>query len=177
MDVIEKYINHHRSEFDDEHISKDLFDEVHREYRIKQIRKVYINRVRSIAAVLLLICSFSFSLGWYQNRQIELLRVQVITANNPEFFEAEAYYRKEIKGQMVLLDSEKHLNLVLAEFEVIDQEIDGLKQELLAAPDDFDDQVVGALIQAYQTKLSILEKVLMQKANSNEKNEKNEIIL
>jgi hypothetical protein len=177
MDELEKYIKMHRPEFDNERISIDLFTNVHREYRIKQIRKVYLHRVRSIAAVLLVICAFSFSLGWYQNRQIELLRAQIITANNPEFYEAEAYFQREINGQLVLLDSEDNLKLVLAEFEVIDLEIESLKQELLAASDDYDDKVVGALINAYQTKLSILEKVLMKKVNSKEKNEKNETIL
>lgn len=177
MDELEKFIKINRSKFDSERLSKDLFANIHRGYRIKQMRTVYLHRVRSIAAVLLVICAFSFSIGWYQNQQIELLRTQIITANNPEFYEAEAYFQREINGQMVLLDSKENLNLVLAEFEVIDLEIESLKQELLAAPDDFDDKVVGALINAYQTKLAILEKVLMEKANSKKKNEKNEILL
>ncbi len=177
MDELEKYIKSHRSEFDKEGISRDILPAVIRDYKIKRLRAVYLFKVRSIAAILLLICAFSFSLTWYQNRQIELLRAEIITANNPEFYEAEAYFQKEIKGQMVLLDSEENLKLVIAEFEVIDKEIDQLKQELLAAPEDFDDRVVSALINAYQNKLSILEKVLMQKVQTNEKNEKNETLL
>lgn len=177
MDELEQYIKKHRAEFDKERISRDILPAVYRDYRIKHLKAVYLLKVRSVAAILLVICAFSFSLARYQNRQIELLRTQIITANNPEFYEAEAYFQREISGQMVLLDSEENLGLVLAEFEIIDKEIDQLKQELLAAPEDFDDRVVSALINAYQTKLSILEKVLMQKVQTNEKNEKNEIIL
>lgn len=171
MDELENYIRNHRAEFDEESISKDLLPVVYRNYRIRKIWTVYSLRVRDIAAILLVLSTISFSWGWHQKQQMELLRAQIITANNPEFYEAEAYFKKEIKGQMILLDAEKSLKLVLSEFEVIDLEIEQLKQELLAVPDDLDDKVVGALINAYQTKLAILEKVLMEKVKTNEKNE------
>lgn len=93
---------------------------------------------------------------------------------NDELAQTEAYYQQEVEkkyGQLAKYSYDNTIDLDLAQ---IDQFVNELKTELEHAPQGAEKEIISNLIKSYETKLSILEKVLHRlENNSFDKSENN----
>ena len=78
----------------------------------------------------------------------------------PEFKEAEEFYNQKMASQMTKLVGYNPDPSVLNDLKKVDEVRNELKKELEQTPDTNQEEIIRRLIQNYQTKLGILERVL-----------------
>jgi hypothetical protein len=109
---------------------------------------------RAAAAVALLITGVGIGL-FINNKSGDTL-----TGVAPEFKEAEQFYNQKLEMQMTKLVSYNPDPSVLSDLQKVDDVRNELKAELEQTPDANREEIIRRLIQNYQTKLGILERVL-----------------
>jgi len=91
-----------------------------------------------------------------------------------EVEDMKAYYETEIKNkeaQLVQYNERKNIAPDLAQ---IDQHLEELMEELKSVPAGSEEQVINAMINSYQVKAAILEKVLENLKNTKSQTNKND---
>jgi hypothetical protein len=111
------------------------------------------------AAAALVVLAFAAGMGMatWQNQKMlaEVTRIQ------PDFAEAEQYYRIQISQRIRQLKATPgNHQPVLNDIRQLDQLMGELRRELAQAPAAAEEQIVANLIQTYKIKIDILEKVL-----------------
>jgi hypothetical protein len=109
---------------------------------------------RAAAAVALLVTGVGIGL-FINNKSNDTLAGGV-----PEFKEAEEFYNQKMASQMTKLVGYNPDPSVLSDLKKVDDVRNELKAELEQTPDANREEIVRRLIQNYQTKLGILERVL-----------------
>jgi len=124
-------------------------------------RRRRIAPILGIAATMLLLIAAAFSLGnnrGYRNAEQDMI-VAEIERINPEFVEAEDYYREEIAIQyakVTQVSNDPQLKIDLAEIDEATQEI---RASLLEVPISQREDLVNHLIETYRIKLDILLRI------------------
>lgn len=119
-------------------------------------------RMMAAAASLLLVGAIAGFLFAKQNQSQTVENESIALVNvSPEAAEAEAFYVRSISVRSdELAAHEYHNDQVEGDLAAIDQAMIDIKKELANVPPARREQVVNALIENYQIKLKILEKVL-----------------
>jgi hypothetical protein len=87
-------------------------------------------------------------------------------AISPEYQEVELFYTSNIDSQLRMIermgsfDNKEHQNILSEELKEMDIRYNQLKQELKLHPDD--DRVIQAMIEYYQVKTNILNRIIEQ---------------
>ena len=87
----------------------------------------------------------------------------------PELSDLEEYYNQEVSQRMQQLASYDEDQSVASDLQELDAIMQELKQDLLHAPKGSEEQIIGAIIKSYQTKIAILERVLDRIQSTNPK--------
>ena len=160
-DKIEKYISKNRDSFDTEIPSLKVWNTIEKQInRVQEYKIVKITWWRqAVAAVGLLLVGAC--LGIYFNQKtsekaVENLAQQVA----PDLNEAEKFYNQKVETQLTKLVSYNPDPSVMADLKQLDEIQEELKNELRNAPASTREEIVRRLIENYQTKLGILERVL-----------------
>lgn len=176
-DKLERFILDNRDDFDDMVPSPANWDKVKENIRPVRTINWTSTLVRVAAAVVIFVASYIF-IDYTVNKndnagQMAEQDMQEIYENIPVLVEARAYYSSQINSmenqvyQLTGQDSPiKHD--IEAEFEELDKVFDELKSDL--NDDAANEEVVEAMIQNYRIKLQILEEILYQLKNADEKN-------
>ncbi len=115
-------------------------------------------------AVIVTFVIFSGLIG-YQIRNLEDNHLG-LGGISPEYKEVESFYTDNINSQLVMLkqlgsfDKKQHQNILKEELKDMDERYSQLKKELELHPDD--DRVIQAMIEYYQVKTSILNRIIEQ---------------
>lgn len=179
-DKLERFILDNRDDFDDMAPSPESWDKV--KNNIKPIRTINWTStlVRIAAAVVIFVASYIF-VDYTINKndvseQMAMQSDQDLYDNIPVLVEARAYYSNQISNmenevyQLAGMDSPiKHD--IETEFNELDKVFDELKDDL--NDDAANEEVVEAMIQNYRLKLQILEEILFQLKNADDKNTHN----
>ncbi len=178
-DRLESFIQENRAAFDTEVPGLRVWAKIDKQLDEKKSRKSLLRyRFRVAAAAILLVlaggAAGSFFAKWQMN---ESAAVALNIA--PEYQEFEQFYRQQYQQKVGQLTSynyeDEALTDDLTQFEAV---LNELREELKNVPKGSEERVVNAMINNYQTKLEILERVLerIQTTNQNNLNSKeNEI--
>jgi hypothetical protein len=198
QDGLEKFVNKNRAAFDFNAPSFDLWENIEKELTNQNEEKIarmlaisspknsfrkQMIRYGSIAAVGLLLFTIGAVVGnQWTNRDASTADVQVSLSDvSDEYAEAEAYYTQKVNASILELKKYKYENDsgVLKDIEELDAAFQELKTELGQSNAFSKEEIVQAMIENYQMKIEILERVLerlpdentgkSKKENSNEK--------
>ena len=157
MDNLRQYINKHREDFEDQCPTGDLWSKIDERLGPPTPNKKHwsIGRTLLAAASVLFLFGLSFVAGNYVATQST-----TISEISPEFAETEAYYNRKIEEKKravsvstkdsIWVDDLQQLEVVMAE----------LKQELLFNPAASKGDILKAMIDNYNIRLQIMDRIL-----------------
>lgn len=179
MDNLEKYILTNREDFDSQSPPKSIWEKIDKNLQPKKSKRITLwSSLRIAASVLLLLAAGAMGGIYFSNTQINDQAANSKVQN--DFLEVESYFQDEINQRIVRLTSmNQYDESVQSDLTQIDEFLEELKSEIKAAPAGKEEQIISAMINNYQTKIDVLEKII-DKINSNKninsKKEKDETI-
>lgn len=168
MDKLEKFIHDHRDDFDCEvppmrvwhHLQQQL-DDAETPARSMPARPhrrlLYHWMSMAAAAVVLLFAGAYFGANYFANEPAPIGSMAEIS---PEHGQMEQYYQKEVREKQARLVNYDYDEIVVEDLEQLDAVYNELKKEISKAPEAARKQLVEAMIENYQARISILERVL-----------------
>ena len=181
-DELENFVLDRREAFDDAIPSLKVWADIDRELSKRSVSKPLtfqrFFKVAAAVAAILVVGGFGGSMftRWQQANP-----VAIIEQVNPEYLELEQYYRQQISTKVQQLaryepngsfmSDMKKMDKVnqqfgMDEYKKMDQVMAELKEELCVAPKGQEEEIIATMIQTYQTKVAILERVLEQMRTS-----------
>lgn len=159
MDNLEKFIRENRAAFDTEVPRLDVWAKLdkHLDSQRPPARVVFMKRLRVAAAVLVLLTAGGLG-GAYLTGSSRT--VESLADVSPEHAEMERYFNSQVEEKMAKLASYKQDGVVKADIKELDETYEQLRKELQTAPEGADEKIIQAMIETYQTKISILQQVL-----------------
>ena len=114
----------------------------------------------SVAALFILTLLVSFNLKDLKNQKNALQNISI------EFQETEQYLTSEIDEKMDILTANNTLDKdMLSDIRDIDKSCTEIKKELINNP--YDDRLISAVIETYQTKLDLLNEIISKTSEKN----------
>ncbi len=166
MENLEKFIRENRADFDTGVPSLNVWASLdqHLDRQRPSGRVVWMRRLRLAAAVALLLTAGG-GIGAYLTNSSKTL--ESLADVSPEHAEMERYFSSQVNEKLAKLATYKQDGMVKADIQELDEAYEQLKLELENAPAGADEQIIQAMIETYQTKISILEQVLEKIENVN----------
>ena len=167
-DALEKFIIQNREAFDDAVPGPQLWNRLEKELPQPKIRRINIWKITSAAAVALLLVCIGVIIGMNNNgsgyEQSEAWA---------EYQEAENYYSTQVNQKLDQLKKYDFDPVIEEDIKQLDDIYGELKNELIQSDHPDKETIIDAMIINYQTKISILERVLEKmeehkNSNSNE---------
>lgn len=118
------------------------------------------------AAAILLLATFSGTLGYYFSQLKDKVFLEKIAGIYPEYPEAESFYIAQFELKYQEIEKSQFLVLIQEDLDQIDVEIETLKNELISAPYEIQENIISNLIKAYQAKLELLDLILQSSKNN-----------
>lgn len=161
MEKLEKYIIENRADFDQAVPSLKVWAEIDKTLEKRNGRRVFLWKcIRVAAAVAVLVVSGvvggAFFTGQFDNQHGAVAQLA------PEHAELEQYYTHELAQKTKQLVSLQHdgINKVQEDLARLDETFLELMQEYKKLPPGSGAPLIQAMLENYQTKLDILERVL-----------------
>lgn len=163
MDNLEKFIGTNRPDFDAEIPTEKVWINLEKHLNKKQPRRILFGALamKIAAAVALLILGTGIGISIqkkYGGNSAEDMGTPLAT----NLKEAEKFYDTRIKSDMIQLAAFKTDSTVYFDLRQIDAVQEELRQELQQAPLSSQTDIIQKMIQNYQIKADILERVLKQ---------------
>lgn len=159
-DNLEKFISSNREAFDEAVPSLKVWAEIDKTLAQKSARRRTLWQGMRVAAAVLLLLFTGGLAGHYLADTSFGDTSAALQEIDPEYAEIAQYYESQISDKVQQLASYEQGQLVLEDFEQLDQTMKELKEDLLRAPKGKEEQIIENLIRSYQTKVQILERVL-----------------
>ncbi len=159
MDNLEKFIRENRSDFDTGIPRLDVWANLdqHLDRQRPSGRVVLMRKLRVAAAVLVLLTAGGLGGAYLTNAN---KTVESLADVSPEHAEMERYFSSQVEQKLAKLASYKQDGTVKADIQELDETYNQLKKELENAPEGAEEFIIQAMIETYQTKISILEQVI-----------------
>ncbi len=164
MKELEDIFRDHKDEFEEE-LQGNHFDNFFDKLNTPKKRSLF-ERVPFFLKVAVIITFVFFSgLIGYQIRNMESKHLS-LGQISPEYNEVELFYTSNINNQMGMLkqlssfDKEQQQSILNEELEDMDERYAQLKKELEQYPDD--ERVIQAMIEYYQVKTNVLNRIIEQ---------------
>ena len=156
---LENFINNNREDFDNEVPDLKVWANIDKKLAQKEQSKVvpFFNIRRIAAACLLLLAGGLF--GFYMSGSGSKSTIGQ-KQFSPEFVEAESFYKNQYNEKVARLanyEIDHEFSDDLQQFEAIMEE---LKIELAQVPKNNRERLITTIIQNYQTKIEVLERIL-----------------
>jgi len=159
---LEKYINDRKDDFDNEVPDLKVWAEIDKNLsQKKESKRVSFFRFRNIAAACLLLLTGGIA-GFYFSGNTVQNKAPIAVQIDPEFREVESFYRDQYNEKVAQLASyqlEDEFSDDLRQFEEI---MGDLNIELSNVPKGKRERLITTIINNYQNKIEILERVLEQ---------------
>ena len=155
MDRLEQYIRDNRDRFDTANPDPALWNNIEQRLPQRKSRQVIMWRSVAAAAVALLLIMSGIVVGTQMERADA-----VYTAEYDEFRQAEQYYRVQLNEKVDALQQYTHDTDVESDLNELESLYNELSQELEDGMHPNQDDIIQALIQNYQTRIDLLEKIL-----------------
>ncbi len=171
-DRLENFILDHRDSFDDQVPDLRVWAAIDKELSVDDKPEVKIRPLRrflSVAAAIALLLTIGAAIGLQMGKQHTVNQLV-----STEFQEMQSFYDAQIRSKRNKLASYSHSTIVQEDLEQLEGFLQELRAELEVAPEESRDQIINAMIRNYQTRLEILERVLIKIESTNQKNSKSE---
>jgi hypothetical protein len=154
---IEQFVRENRYDFDSEIPNLKVWANIEKALPIQKegAKTLTFNWLRRAAAAVAILIT-GVGIGLFINNKSN----DTLAGGVPEFKEAEAFYNQKMASQMTKLVGYNPDPSVLSDLKKVDEVRNELKKELELTPDVNQEEIIRRLIQNYQTKLGILERVL-----------------
>ncbi|MEN9609701.1 MAG: hypothetical protein RLZZ628_515 [Bacteroidota bacterium] len=180
-DQIEDWIAEHRAALDTKAIPKGLWDRIQNnlDEKVPATRLIvlpkptYKSWYRAAAAAILLL-GVGMGAGWWM-RDNQRVTPTTIASNmkfSDDLITAEKFYDEKINIKVAELEARNPDPSVMADLKQLDEVQIELRHELEIAPRSSHEEILKTLMENYQNKLSILERVL-EYSEQNVKNKSN----
>lgn len=162
-DKLKNFIDQHRDEFETELPHRMVWENIekrlHPAGRTRSIWNI-VPMIYKVAASGLILVALGVGIGF----KIQQTKDFTYAIQNPnsrkEFREAEAYYTSQIDYKLSELNTLKPDASILDDLNQIDQISTELKLELVKNPDQDQSMLIQQMMQQYQQKLNVLNKIL-----------------
>lgn len=170
-DHFEKFVKENRAAFDDKE-APDIWSKIERELPKKPAKRIKLTRIlRQAAAVVILLIIGGLGGQYLSSSNSNQM------ADNLEVQEMITFYNQKVSKRKAKLASYNLDPIVNVDIQQLDQVIAELEEELSTIPKGSEEKVINAIIQNYQTKVALLERILerieskqlIKKENDNEK--------
>ena len=179
MDRLEEFIIENRGAFDKEVPSLKVWAHIDQQLEKKQAPRIRRMRFLRAAAAIALVLTAGCAIGFYLNgvSSSDPVAERSLADVAPEFAELEQYYASQVSLKMQELATFQHADAVQSDMQQLDELFQELATELDKAPEGAEERIINAMIDNYQTRLEILERVLekIQSTNQPLNSESNEI--
>ncbi len=166
-DELENFVLDKREAFDDAIPSLKVWADIDRELSKRSVSKpLTFQRFFKVAAAVAAILVVGGFGGSMFTRGQQANPVAIIEQVNPEYLELEQYYRQQISTKVQQLARYEPNGSFMSDMKKMDQVMAELKEELCVAPKGQEEEIIATMIQTYQTKVAILERVLEQMRTS-----------
>jgi hypothetical protein len=164
MEQLEKFIQDNRAAFDTDLPPASVWDAIETQLdtpaKEAKVRRMHLMPwVRRIAAALILLAS-GIGIGFYLDGGTPGSDLLTLTDISPEHAELETYYQNQVQLRMQQLVNYRQIADVQPDLEQLDEVYQELQRELENAPKGSEERIIQAMIDNYQAKLNILERVL-----------------
>ena len=156
---VEAFIEDNRTDFDTEIPNLKIWAQIDKVVNHPAQRRHILRGWlwRSAAAVALLIVGATVGIGLYEKRANTVAVEQVA----PDFKDTEKYYNQQVQAKLTKLATYQNTDpSVFSDLKQIDEIQEELKAELGNAPMSTREEIVRRMIENYQIKIGILERVL-----------------
>ena len=189
MDGLEKFVKQNRLFLDTDTPSPLVWEGIEEQLEGKPSNVISIQkggwRVRlyrsiRVAAAVLILMTIGGIIGLYLFGGGEQTSVMTISGINSEYKELESYYTQKINARITELKTYRYDKSILEDIAELDADFVELKKELGSSNEPVDNEVIiNAMIENYQTKIDILERVLkrLETEKAPKSKQKNEIEL
>lgn len=163
MDNLEQFIRNEREQFDQGIPDLKVWANIDAQLEqqtAKKGRRILMWRAMRVAAAVLVLLVSGGVIGSYITQQYQQDPLAVLNEISPEYSEMERYFKKEVNQKMQRLASYEKQEVVQPDLAQLDKMMEELKEELINAPKGTEEQILNNLINSYQTKIAILERVL-----------------
>lgn len=165
MKELEEILRNHKDQFDDNEPQDGHFENFLEKLNHQKKKNVFESIPNFLkVAVIVTFVIFSGLIG-YQIRNLEDNQLG-LGGISPEYREVELFYTANINSQLGMLkqlgsfNKEQHQSILKEELKDMDERYSQLKKELELHPDD--DRIIQAMIEYYQVKTSILNRIIEQ---------------
>ena len=160
-DPLEAFIAKNRADFDDAIPPLKVWADIDRQL-VKPIRtKRRVWHALRVAATVALLLTVGGVMGSYFALGTNNDAVALLDDISPEYGELAAFYQNEIARQVQLVNTSNHSDpTIFQDLDQVDETMRELYEALLEAPKGTEQEIVENLIRSYQTKLTILQRVL-----------------
>ena len=159
-DNLEKFIQDHRNEFDSAIPSLKVWSDIDKQLAKKKspTRRSPFQLLKLAASILVLLAVGGVG-GMYLSNG-KAAHQDEIAHQFPEFQQQQQYYTQQVNLKLNQLEQYDYGSFVQEDLKELDHFILDLKDQLKKAPRGSEQEIIDAMIQNYQTKLAILERVL-----------------
>ena len=163
MDRLEQFIQENRSSFDNRNPNPAIWNDIEARLPKKEARRISIWKLTSAAAVALVLILSGVIVGLQMNRpQADM------TAEYIEYQQAKDYYSNQLQQRVNALASYEPDPDVYSDLEELQEVYDQLTTELEDGLAPNQNDIIQALIQNYQTRIELLERVMERMDESSE---------
>lgn len=171
MDRLEKFIVKNREGFNDAEPNPLMWLNIEKNLdkgKKSKVKKLY--RITAIAASIIVVLGIGMLIGL--NMQ-QLSDTELLAQNEQyrEFQQAERYFQKQVNVKLDLLQEYPAKQEVTEDLSQLDAVYNELKAELLNSPNQDNNAIIQAMIENYQLRINLLERIL---TNINEKSQYHE---
>jgi len=166
-DELENFVLDKREAFDDAIPSLKVWADIDRALNKPSVSQPLtfqrFFKVAAAVAVILVVGGFGGSMITRWQKADPLAIIEKV---NPEYPELEQYYRQQISTKVQQLARYEPNGTFMSDMKKMDKVMTELKEELRVAPKGQEEEIIATMIQTYQTKVAILERVLEQMRTS-----------
>jgi hypothetical protein len=166
-DNLEHFILTNREAFDMETPSARVWAGIDRAIHPRPARRIQIWRALRVAAAVVALLVCGASIGFFLSQSRGANTDVLVQAIAPEFLEMEAFFKQQVEQKMRQLTNYKQKDAIISDLQQIDKTVEELKAELFKAPRGKEEDIIQNLIQNYQTKILILERILERTQSTN----------
>lgn len=175
-DNLEQFIKDNRADFDREVPSLKVWAAIDKEIGSEEkpvAKPRTLWRYAWIAASVTFLLATGTLIGLQLNNGTES-EIASLGDVSTEYAEMEQHYQSQIKEKVAQLASYDDNASIVDDLSQVDEFMEELKQELQESPKGNEEKIINAMIDNYQTKLDILERVLERIQSTNQENLKSE---